>query len=57
MDSSTEAAILQRLGDYLADRTMVAVTHRNTLLNLVTRVLVMDQGNIILDSPPGELKI
>jgi ATP-binding cassette subfamily C protein LapB len=56
MDSSTEAAILQRLGDYLTDRTMVAVTHRNTLLNLVNRVLVMDQGNIILDSPPGELK-
>jgi ATP-binding cassette subfamily C protein LapB len=56
MDSSTEAAVLQRLGDYLTDRTMVAVTHRNTLLNLVTRVLVMDQGNIILDSPPGELK-
>jgi ATP-binding cassette subfamily C protein LapB len=56
MDSSTEAAIIQRLGDYLADRTMVAVTHRNTLLNLVTRVLVMDQGNIILDKPPSELK-
>ena len=56
MDSSTEAAILQRLGDYLTDRTMVAVTHRNTLLNLVTRVLVMDQGNIILDKPPSELK-
>ena len=56
MDSSTETAILQRLGDYLTDRTMVAVTHRNTLLNLVTRVLVMDQGNIILDKPPSELK-
>ena len=56
MDSSTEAAILQRLGDYLTDRTMVAVTHRNTLLNLVSRVLVMDKGNIILDSPPNELK-
>ena len=56
MDSSTEAAILQRLGDYLSDRTMVAVTHRNTLLNLVSRVLVMDKGNIILDSPPNELK-
>jgi ATP-binding cassette subfamily C protein LapB len=56
MDASTEAAILQRLSDYLNDKTMVAVTHRNTLLNLVTRVLVMDQGNIILDSPPSELK-
>jgi ATP-binding cassette subfamily C protein LapB len=56
MDSSTETAVLQRLGHYLTDRTMVAVTHRNTLLNLVTRVLVMDQGNIILDKPPSELK-
>ena len=56
MDSSTEAAVLTRLSDYLANRTMIAVTHRNTLLKLVTRVLVMDQGNIILDSPPDKLK-
>ena len=56
MDSSTEAAVLTRLSDYLAHRTMIAVTHRNTLLKLVTRVLVMDQGNIILDSPPDKLK-
>jgi ATP-binding cassette subfamily C protein LapB len=56
MDSSTEAAILKRFSDYLTDKTMVAVTHRNTLLNLVTRVLVMDQGKFIVDSPPNELK-
>ena len=56
MDSSTEASVLTRLADYLPDRTMIAVTHRNTLLKLVTRVLVMDQGNIILDSPPDQLK-
>ena len=56
MDSSTEAAILERLANYLSDKTMVAVTHRNTLLNLVTRVLVMDQGKIILDKHPSELK-
>lgn len=56
MDSSTEAAVLTRLSDYLTDRTMIAVTHRNTLLKLVTRVLVMDQGKIILDSPPDQLQ-
>ena len=56
MDSSTEAAILERLANYLSDKTMVAITHRNTLLNLVTRVLVMDQGKIILDKHPSELK-
>jgi ATP-binding cassette subfamily C protein LapB len=56
MDSSTEAAILERLDNYLSNKTMVAVTHRNTLLKLVTRVLVMDQGKIILDKHPSELK-
>ena len=56
MDSSTEAAILERLTDYLSTKTMVVVTHRNTLLSLVTRVLVMDQGKIILDKHPSELK-
>ena len=56
MDSSTEAAVLERLANYLSEKTMVAVTHRNTLLNLVTRVLVMDQGKVILDKHPSELK-
>ena len=56
MDSSTESAVLERLSGYLADRTMVAVTHRNTLLKLVTRVLVMDQGKVIVDAPPEQLK-
>ena len=56
MDSSTEGAVLERLSGYLADRTMVAVTHRNTLLKLVTRVLVMDQGKVIVDAPPEQLK-
>ncbi|WP_298679339.1 type I secretion system permease/ATPase [uncultured Lentibacter sp.] len=56
MDSSTEAAVLERLSGYLQNRTMIAVTHRNTLLKLVTRVLVMDQGKIIVDAPPEQLK-
>ena len=55
MDNATETAVLERLRAFIAARTMVAVTHRNTLLKLVDRVLVMDRGAIILDAPPEQL--
>jgi ATP-binding cassette subfamily C protein LapB len=35
---------------------LVMVTHRNTLLELADRVLVMDQGAIVADTTPEKLK-
>ena len=32
------------------------VTHRNTLLELADRVLVMDQGAVVTDTTPEKLK-
>ena len=55
MDTATETSVLERLGAFLSGRTLVAVTHRNLLLKLVDRVLVMDRGAIIMDAPPEKL--
>lgn len=56
MDTATEKAVIGRLKDWAGDRTLVMVTHRNTLLDLADRVLVMDQGGIVADTTPEKLK-
>lgn len=56
MDSSTEAMIVNNLKESLAPQTMIIVTHRNSLLALVDRVIVVDGGRVVLDQTPDELK-
>lgn len=51
MDSNSERQLLERLKPYLEDKTLILVTHRGTLLDLVDRVIVMDQGKVIADGP------
>lgn len=51
MDSQTEADLIDRLGQELAGRTLIVVTHRQSLLKLVNRIVIMDQGRIIADGP------
>jgi ATP-binding cassette subfamily C protein LapB len=56
MDTATEQSVLERMAVWLDKRTLVAVTHRNTVLSLCDRVLVMDRGAVIADTTPERLK-
>ena len=56
MDTATEKSVIGRLKVWAGSRTLVMVTHRNTLLELADRVLVMDQGSIVADTTPEKLK-
>ena len=56
MDTATEKSVIGRLKDWAGERTLVMVTHRNTLLELADRVLVMDQGAVVADTTPEKLK-
>lgn len=56
MDTATEKAVIDRLKAWANDKTMVMVTHRNTLLELADRVLVVDQGIIVTDTTPEKIK-
>jgi ATP-binding cassette subfamily C protein LapB len=51
MDFSTEAQITQRIGEYAQNKTVVLVTHRTSLLSMVTRVIVIDGGKVVADGP------
>jgi len=56
MDTATENAVLDRLKFWLKSRTLIVVTHRNSLLRLVDRVLVFDKGEIVADTTPEHLQ-
>lgn len=56
MDTTTEKSVLARLKAWAGPRTMIMITHRNTLLDLADRVLVIDEGAVLADTTPEKLK-
>ena len=55
MDSQTEALFLQHLKVATAGHTLVVVTHRPSLLALVDRLVVVDDGKIVADGPKQQV--
>ncbi|MES1982555.1 MAG: type I secretion system permease/ATPase [Pseudomonadota bacterium] len=55
MDSSTEEALKARLAAYAQHRTMVLVSHRTSLLDLVDRLIVIDRGRVVADGPKAQV--
>ncbi|MDQ4088202.1 MAG: type I secretion system permease/ATPase [Pseudomonadota bacterium] len=51
MDAQTEGALLQRLQTELQGRTLVLITHRPPLLQLVQRIILIERGKIAADGP------
>ncbi len=51
LDAQSEARLIARLQLELADRTLVIITHRPALLQLVDRVILLDQGRLVHDGP------
>ncbi|MFA5982729.1 MAG: type I secretion system permease/ATPase [Methylococcaceae bacterium] len=49
MDNSTEEAFKQRFVNKLGNRTLIMITHRASLLSLVDRLIVIDNGHIVAD--------
>ncbi|WP_414439297.1 type I secretion system permease/ATPase [Burkholderia sp. 22PA0106] len=51
MDSQTEHQFIAHLRMASAGQTLVVVTHRMSLLPLVDRLVIVDQGRIVADGP------
>jgi ATP-binding cassette subfamily C protein LapB len=51
MDFSTEAQITRKVTDFAEGKTVVLVTHRTSMLALVQRVIVIDNGKVVADGP------
>ncbi|NQX87331.1 MAG: type I secretion system permease/ATPase [Halioglobus sp.] len=51
MDHSTEVVVQKQLAAFIEGRTWLVVTHRNSLLAMVDRIIVIDQGKLVADGP------
>jgi ATP-binding cassette subfamily C protein LapB len=51
MDAQTETGLIQRLQQELEGRTLILITHRPPLLQLVKRIILLEKGKVIADGP------
>ncbi|UZE02506.1 type I secretion system permease/ATPase [Pseudomonas mediterranea] len=51
MDNSSEDTLRQKLHTHIQGKTLLLVTHRTSMLSLVDRLVVLDNGRIVADGP------
>ena len=55
MDQGSEKKVVDSLKEICVDKTMLIVTHRNPILAMVDRVLILENGQIVADQTPEQL--
>jgi ATP-binding cassette subfamily C protein LapB len=55
MDAQSEVAFLRQLKEATGHCTLVMVTHRPAVLELVSRVVVVDNGKVVMDGPKDQV--
>ena len=51
MDVQAEEAFTRHIREQIKDKTFILITHRQHLLTLVDRLILVDQGKVIADGP------
>lgn len=51
MDNASEEALKARLNTWVQGKTVLLITHRTSMLSLVDRLIVLDNGQIMADGP------
>ena len=55
MDHQSEEQLKQRLRNFATRKTVVLITHRTSLLDMVDRLIVIDSGTIVADGPKAQV--
>ncbi len=55
MDPASENRLMKRLEIVTKDRTTILITHKGSMLSLVTKILLIDRGKIIAYGPKDEI--
>ena len=55
MDRQTEKSFISKLKNIVQDKTLIVVTHKTSLLELVDRVIIVENGKIVVDGPKSEV--
>lgn len=55
MDNRSEELFKARISAQLEGRTLILISHRASLLSLVNRLIVLDQGRVVADGPKEQV--
>jgi len=55
MDQLSEKRLMANLKTYIEDKTAIFITQKHTILELVDRVIVMNEGKVYLDGPKNQV--
>lgn len=55
MDNRSEALIKRQLNNLSSAKTLILITHKTGMLDLVDRLIVMERGQIVLDGPKRDV--
>ena len=55
MDAQSEMAFLRQLKEAASGCTLIMVTHRPAVLELVQRIIVIDAGRVVMDGPKAQV--
>ena len=55
MDNATESEVRRRLFEYTRNRTLILVTHKAPMLELVDRLVVIEDGKVTMDGPKAKI--
>ena len=55
MDPKHEKLFINQMAKFLLEKTLLVVTHRKPILALTDRIIVVENGNIILDGKRDEI--
>jgi ATP-binding cassette subfamily C protein LapB len=54
MDGDTQKAVIQNLAESTKGQTLIVITHRPQIVEIVDRVIVVDNGTIVADGHPSQ---
>jgi ATP-binding cassette subfamily C protein LapB len=57
LDETTERSVIEAMAPWLVGRTLVIATHRPAVLQWVDRVIVVEGGRVVADSPKDKMKV
>jgi len=55
MDNQTEASFIKNFQEWIGARTLIVATHKGQILQLVDRIVVLDNGRVIADGKKEEI--
>jgi ATP-binding cassette subfamily C protein LapB len=55
MDNRSEILLRDNLAEVIGNKTVILITHRASLLAMVDRLVVIDNGTIVADGPKASV--